>query len=572
MKSPFKFLDSYTLADKAFFFGRDKESKILYQYVHATSLVLLYGLSGTGKSSLVQCGLSQRFDGPDWYPFFIRRGANINESTREVLTKALQKPTATDDDLPTLVGSVFRYYFRPVYLIFDQFEELFTLKKSSEGVATNDPQREQEQFFESLNALLTRTEVPCKILLIMREEFIGQLYEYERIVPSLFDYRLRVEPMNASTIQQVVNKTFTNFNITTEPTVTLTITSNLLKGQATSQLAYLQVYMDRLWREAQAAQVEHQHLLPGKGSVHIDEAALILTGDVSNVLNRYLDEQENDIQNRLDLADDNIMNVLDSFVTAEGTKQPVSYQLVNGQLLVSKIEVTGLTETLLNRCLLEMEKARLIRRDDSFLELAHDSLAGIIDQKRTAEQRLLNNLIQSFRVNYELYTRQGGFLNEQQVALYDQFQQKLLLETPVIGYIEQSRTEQQREADQLRTTNSRLQRQRKQLTGFVGAVSVLLIASTFLYKNAKEAETAAKEAEKTAKVAETKARANLEIANRERANLLLVDAETYLKSEDYQMADENIKKINSLLRTGKDRSLDSKIKDLNNRIHLQPRP
>ncbi|AUD03670.1 ATP-binding protein [Spirosoma pollinicola] len=527
MKSPFKFLDAYTLADKAVFFGRAKESKALYQHVHATSLVLVYGLSGTGKTSLVQCGLSQRFDGPDWFPFFFRRGDNINESTLDALSKALVRP-ATANDLPTLVNSIFRHYLRPVYLIFDQFEELFTVKNSAfdDGESVVNAKKEQEQFFESLHALLIRSEVPCKILLIMREEFIGQLYEYERIVPTLFDFRLRVEPMTAGTIQQVVEKTFERYTITSEPTVTEAITKNLLRGQATSQLAYLQVYMDRLWREAQEHAQREGRLPLADKPVRITEATLQQTGDVSNVLNRYLNEQEHDIQTRLSLPDDAIMKVLDYFVTAEGTKQPMAYKLVNDQLLVSKIEVPDLTGQRLSNCLLDLEKARLIRRDDSFLELAHDSLAGIIDQKRTAEQRLLNNLIQSFKVNYELYTRQGGLLNTQQVALYDQFGQKLVLEPAVVNYIEQSRTENTREEDALRTTNNKLKRQARMLIGFVAVVSGLGIVSGIFYFQSQR---------------------NLNEANREKANLLLIDAETYIKSKDFGEASTNIKRARLLL-------------------------
>ena len=51
MNSPFKFLDAYTAKDKDLFFGRDKEVKELYNKVLMTSLVLVYGKSGTGKSS-----------------------------------------------------------------------------------------------------------------------------------------------------------------------------------------------------------------------------------------------------------------------------------------------------------------------------------------------------------------------------------------------------------------------------------------------------------------------------------------------------------------------------------------
>ena len=80
MQSPFKFLDSFTKEDKNIFFGRDQETEELYQKVFESKLLLVYGVSGTGKSSLIQCGLANKFQDSDWLPISIRRGADINES------------------------------------------------------------------------------------------------------------------------------------------------------------------------------------------------------------------------------------------------------------------------------------------------------------------------------------------------------------------------------------------------------------------------------------------------------------------------------------------------------------
>ncbi len=78
MKSPFKFLDSYTKEDKNIFFGRDNETEELYQKVFESKVLLVYGVSGTGKSSLIQCGLANKFEESDWLPINIRRGANTD--------------------------------------------------------------------------------------------------------------------------------------------------------------------------------------------------------------------------------------------------------------------------------------------------------------------------------------------------------------------------------------------------------------------------------------------------------------------------------------------------------------
>ena len=85
MRSPFKFLDAYKLKDKEVFFGREEEAALLYKMVNQNRLLLVYGQSGAGKTSLVECGLASRFDITDWYPVRIRRRQNINESLKKNL-------------------------------------------------------------------------------------------------------------------------------------------------------------------------------------------------------------------------------------------------------------------------------------------------------------------------------------------------------------------------------------------------------------------------------------------------------------------------------------------------------
>jgi hypothetical protein len=48
MKSPFKFLDSYTKEDRDIFFGREREIEELYHRVFESKIMLVYGVSGTG--------------------------------------------------------------------------------------------------------------------------------------------------------------------------------------------------------------------------------------------------------------------------------------------------------------------------------------------------------------------------------------------------------------------------------------------------------------------------------------------------------------------------------------------
>src|SRR5512147_463773 len=54
--SPYQGLIPYTEQDSNFFFGREKETRLVIANLFASPLTLLYGPSGVGKSSVLRAG------------------------------------------------------------------------------------------------------------------------------------------------------------------------------------------------------------------------------------------------------------------------------------------------------------------------------------------------------------------------------------------------------------------------------------------------------------------------------------------------------------------------------------
>ena len=205
---PFKFLDSYSKEDKDIFFGRDEEVNALYEMVFQSSIMLIYGGSGTGKTSLINCGLASKFQPHDWLALMIRRGNNINDSLQRILTEHGGSYTIKQDDLDlddefsnetvlspvgNAIQGVYHKSFRPIYLIFDQFEELFIL-----GTV-----EEQRLFIKTVGEIL-ESKQPVKMIFSIREEYLGHLFDFEQAIPQLLKKKLRVEPMNLNKIKQVI--------------------------------------------------------------------------------------------------------------------------------------------------------------------------------------------------------------------------------------------------------------------------------------------------------------------------------------------------------------------------------
>ncbi|RPE05370.1 ATP-binding protein [Chitinophaga lutea] len=437
INSPFKFLDPYGRDDYNIFFGRDEEIRQLYQHIHKNRLVLVYGTSGTGKTSIVQCGLMNRMEDTDWTPFFIRRSENINDSLKNILQKALanREPAETMVSGKTNVAqtlivkrpgaqqaengeqvyeslkNINLRYLRPVYLIFDQFEELLIMGS----------QEEKQAFIAGIDHILSSPDLQfCSMLFIMREEFFAGLSEFEREIPDFCDRRLRIEPMNARNVEEVIMRSCEKFSITLkEGAANAQQIISVLTEKNSISLPYLQIYLDQLWRSV--------YMSTGDRRTNGEEAYPPLTfdsqiiqrfGKMTEVLNRFIRERLDVIQDVLEkefpgIPGDFVSNVLDAFVTPEGTKRPLAYyRITDGK--TSSIWFTGQVApylqkrpgNLMLRCLQELEKNKILRTDGQTYELAHDVLAGLIDSRRTEEQRRANY------TNEQLQSRFTGFQNK----------------------------------------------------------------------------------------------------------------------------------------------------------------
>ncbi|SEJ59782.1 hypothetical protein SAMN05216327_113187 [Dyadobacter sp. SG02] len=378
--SPFKLFEPYSSSDKDIFFGRDPEIFALYNLLQQTRLVLFYGASGTGKTSIINAGLPKVFKLTDWSRVSVRRKDNINDAFRQELKRLLQVTEISS--LATAITDVYENRWIPVYIVFDQFEEIFTLGDHEERVA----------FFKDIQQLLV-LPIPCKLILSIREEYIGHLYEYEQFVPLLFDKRFRVEPMKDDTTRSVIVDMSKSADVELEegPETARKILMQVKEGTQAAHLPYLQIYLHYLYVQECKTQKS-----PG---ITFTEHGINAVGRLGNVLKTFIEsmlEKAREEFVTMRLPDDFASRLLDEFATDEGTKQSRKVD----ELMVS-LE-TG--EQDIKKALTYFSNLNLLRADEddvSRYEPVHDVVAKQISELRSVESREFKAFVRSFQSDYE---------------------------------------------------------------------------------------------------------------------------------------------------------------------------
>ena len=200
--------------DVARFFGRDAEAEELYLRVLSVPLLVQFGNSGLGKTSLLQAGLFPRLRQKPFLPVTIRLN-NAEESLTAAVARAIRESCESEgleathrnmDGLWELLSTttVWRddLLLTPV-LVFDQFEEVFTLRDAAF----------RAEIAAELGAIAS--EIPparvqsgrapaVKVVISLREDYLGALEEFSAAIPSLFQERLRLAAMTEQAARDAI--------------------------------------------------------------------------------------------------------------------------------------------------------------------------------------------------------------------------------------------------------------------------------------------------------------------------------------------------------------------------------
>jgi hypothetical protein len=195
-------------------YGRVREINELRGAILSERIVLLYSQSGAGKTSLIEAGLRPEFERRRFNVLpTVRVGYDSPPETPEANRYRLSVLTSLESVKPAeeqltaheLASVSLLSYFEGVldaepgldlFVVFDQFEEVFTL----------DPTdwEEKEAFLQELGVALANRSIFA--LFSMREDFIAQLDPYQASMPTRFSNTYRLELLGPSDARLAIQK------------------------------------------------------------------------------------------------------------------------------------------------------------------------------------------------------------------------------------------------------------------------------------------------------------------------------------------------------------------------------
>lgn len=236
--NPWLGLSSYKYEDSSRFYGRDEELQTLTYIIRQNIFTTLYGVSGAGKTSLINAGLSPILEKEQFLPIYVRlsHGADslpYEEQLISAVESALEKIGGESEQIENLdfnskSDRLWLYFHshhfwsaqnhKVVPLLFiDQFEEIFTKNDDSaviwsffhavDSLQYNYPPEKVTEQVTSFNQRITFSEdMNFRMVLSMREDFLPRLEDYTYDIPALRRNRVGIKPLNGLQALEVIMK------------------------------------------------------------------------------------------------------------------------------------------------------------------------------------------------------------------------------------------------------------------------------------------------------------------------------------------------------------------------------
>jgi hypothetical protein len=483
-RNPWPGLSSFTEETRAYFYGRDEEVGELARRVQRKLLTVLFGQSGLGKTSILRAGLAPRLRSQGYCPIYVRidYGKDSPEPAEQI--KQAISRTAKVSGTWTQAGVAvagetlweFLHHRDDVLrdetgaaliplLIFDQFEEIFTLAQSDEfgraraarfieelaDLVENRPPQTLEARLDEDDSGAERFDFArgdYRVLIALREDYLAPLEGLKRAMPSISQNRLRLAPMTG---EQALDAVLQPGKGLVSEEVAAAIVRFVAGGAELGHAEVEPALLSLICRE-----LNDTRIAQGREEISLELVAGSHAGILSNFYERSLSDQNPAVRQVIE----------DELLTSSGFRENIAEER-----LMSRFKAVGAAPgtltTLVDRRLLRIEERLDVRR----VELTHDVLCGVVKSSRDLRQEreareASERLLADQRAREQSARR--ALVRARQIALGCTVLAIGALAAAVLAYVSSRHARRaELEAQQTRTVSEQARQEAERLLGYL---------------------------------------------------------------------------------------------------------
>lgn len=399
--NPFPGLRPFSFEESHLFFGREGQSDEVLEKLSANRFVAILGASGSGKSSLMFCGLIPILyggfltsAGSNWRIITTRPGISPIDNLSVALTEKLPDFGDLDEDEKLIRKTIMSTLLRStslglieavkqaklgkneaIFIMIDQFEELFRYRRSSGNPAAVE---ESLAFVKLILEAVSQKELPIYVALTMRSDFIGDCAQYPDLTKKINDSHYLIPQMTREQKRLAIVGPVAVGGGKITPRLVQRLLNDV--GDSPDQLPILQHSLMRTW--------DFWKLHPEEGEF-VDVPHYESIGTITEALSNHANEAYDELSEREKLVCESMFKTLtEKSVDNIGIRRPTKLKDIATIARVMPEEIIPVIEKFRSsgRSLL-MPPAGVALDPDTVIDISHESLMRIwIRLKKWVEQ------------------------------------------------------------------------------------------------------------------------------------------------------------------------------------------
>lgn len=248
--NPYPGLRPFTQEESHLFFGREGQVDNVVNSLLKNRFIAVIGSSGSGKSSLIYCGvLSRVISKGDWNVIKTRPGSQPFENFFDAVNEAIGSNSVTEksqasskEAITALLRADHSKKSKSNVIVIDQFEELFRYSSMGGDI---DVIQARKEFADYIVELVNQDDIPVFIIITMRSDYIGECSRYQDFTNLINKSNYLIPRMSRENFKSVIEEPAKIFGSTIDDDLVKKILEEV--GDNQDQLPVLQHALMRTW-------------------------------------------------------------------------------------------------------------------------------------------------------------------------------------------------------------------------------------------------------------------------------------------------------------------------------------